>query len=123
MFWLGQALDSAGAWALPAKNVHSANELIAEHRLAVDILVINPLLPDAFAFISQLRQSRPALHVIAAIPSDWEKLPPLTEVDAVIKKPNHLTVLALLQWINLIRDFLGASGTGSGQASKLANNG
>lgn len=119
IFWLGQALDAAGCWALPAKDVASALELISGHRLAVDILVISPLLSDAFAFISQLRQSRPALRVIAATPADWEKFPPLTEVDAVIRKPSHLTVLALSQWINLIRDFMGGSGAGGGRAFKL----
>lgn len=89
----------------------------------MDILVIDPLLPDAFAFISQLRQSLPALNVIAAIPTHWEKFPPLTEVDAVIRKPNHLTVLALLQWIDLIRDFLSASSADSSQSFKSARNG
>lgn len=123
VFWLGQALDSAGCWALPAKDVSSAVELLTEYRLAVDILVINPFLPDAFSFISQLRLSQPALHVIAAIPTDWEKFPPLTGVDAVIRKPNHLTVLALLQWINLIRDFLAESSAASGQVIKIRQSG
>jgi DNA-binding NtrC family response regulator len=104
VFWLGQALDSAGYNALPAESVRSAQELIREHKVAVDILVIDPLLPDAFAFISHLRQSRPAFKVVAVIPEDWEKLTPMTKVDAFQRKPENLTAMASLQWINLIQN-------------------
>lgn len=103
VFWLGQALDLAGYNAIPAKSVRNANELLHEHKLLVDILVIDPFLPDAFAFIAQLQQTRTDLRVIAAIPEDWENLPPMTEVDAAIRKPRHLTAIATLPWISLIQ--------------------
>jgi hypothetical protein len=48
------------------------------------------------------RQSQPALKVVAAIPEDREKLTPMTKVDAFIRKPESLTAMASLQWINLI---------------------
>jgi len=104
VFWLGHALDSAGYTAVPAQCTKAARELIQKHRIPVDILVIDPLLPDAFPFIFQLRQSQRSVAVVAAIAEDWEELPPMTEVDAVIRKPRRLTLMAAVQWINLIQD-------------------
>jgi hypothetical protein len=103
VFWLGQTLDSAGYTALPAKSTQAARRLIEEHRIPVDILVIDPLLADAFQFISGLKHFRHALAVVAAIPEDWDILPPMSEVDAVIRKPRRLNAVAAIQWLNLIQ--------------------
>jgi response regulator RpfG family c-di-GMP phosphodiesterase len=122
VFWLGQALDLAGYNAIPAKSVRSASDLIQQHRLVVHILVIDPFLPDAFAFISRLRQSHINLHVVAAIPEDWEDLPPMTEVDATIRKPRHLTATATLPWINLVQRLSSEAETGSPKTPRLLHN-
>ena len=105
IFWLGQALDAAGYTAVPAVNVASAAELIQEHRLSVETLVIDPFLPDAFQLISALRQSHPDLHVVAAIPDDWRTFPSLPEIDAILRKPQRLTGAALIQWLQVIQEF------------------
>lgn len=123
VFWLGQALDLAGYNAIPAKSVRSASDLIQQHKLVVHILVIDPFLPDAFAFISRLRQSHVNLHVIAAIPEDWEDLPPMTEVDATIRKPRHLTAVATLPWINLVQRLSSEPERGPTKTPKLLHNG
>jgi CheY-like chemotaxis protein len=122
VFWLGQAVDSAGYHAVPAKSVRNACELIQEHNLSVDILVIDPFLPNAFAFISHLRKSHTDLHVIAAIPEDWESLPPMTEVDATIRKPRHLTAVAILPWISLVQSLSLSRETGAMKPSKPLKN-
>jgi hypothetical protein len=77
--------------------------LIRDHKLAVEILVIDPFLPNAFSFTSELRRCRPSLTVIAAIPKSFGKLPPLAEVDAEIPKPDSFTLVATIPWINLIQ--------------------
>lgn len=118
---MGQALDSAGYNAVPAKEIHPANELIRVHKIAVDILVIDPLLPDAFSFISALRQSQPQVRVVAAVPEDWEDLPPMTEVDAWLRKPRHLTLAATLPWVKLIQNFYSAAPSNPFKTSKLLN--
>ena len=104
MFWLGHSLDSAGYSTVPAQSTRDATQLIQEHKLSIEILVIDPLLPDAFPFISRLRQSQRSLNVIAAIPEEWADLPPMPEVDAVIRKPHHFNASAALTWINLIQN-------------------
>ena len=97
-------MDSAGYNAIPAASVSAASELIQQHKLSVDILVIDPFLAEAFAFISRLRQSHEGLQVIAAIPEYWGSLPPMTEVDALIHKPPRFTSIATIQWLDLVRD-------------------
>jgi CheY-like chemotaxis protein len=104
VFWLGHALDTAGYNAVPAQDTRAASELIREHKLAVDILVIDPLLPDAIAFVTRLRRSRRSLNVVAAIPEEWEEIPPMPEVDAVIRKPRRFNSIAALPWIHLIQN-------------------
>lgn len=112
----------AGYNAIPAKDAQAAKELVHQHKISVDILVIDPLLPDAFAFISYLRQTRPLLHVIAAIPEDWERLPPMTEVDALIRKPHRLTTMETLAWINLVHRISAGVGPSSTMVPKLLRN-
>lgn len=103
-FWLGHALDAAGYSAIPAKDVRAASGLICEHRLSIDTLVIDPFLADVFPFVAWLRQSQPGLNVVAAFPDDWGVLPAMSEVTAVIRKPHHLSVVASIQWVNLIQN-------------------
>ena len=104
IFWLGQALDSAGYNAIPAASVPAASELIQQHRLSVEILVIDLFLPDSLEFVFRLRQSHPNLQVIAMMPENWGSVPPMIEVDALIRKPLHLTSIAAVQWLNLVQD-------------------
>jgi hypothetical protein len=103
---------------VPAKNTRDALNLIQEHKPSIEILVIDPLLPDAFGFISRLR-SRGPLKVIAAIPENWETLPPLAEVDAVLRKPAHFNAIATLPWISLIQSLPLDTGTACSHPSKL----
>ena len=107
VFWLGQALDSAGYLALPANDTRSALKLIQEHKIRVDILVIDPLLPNAFSLIATLRQAIATLITVGAISPEWGVRPSEPEFNAVIRKPEKLTAAALLSWLALIRSFFG----------------
>jgi hypothetical protein len=102
VFWLGQVLDLVDHNALPAKNIRAADELIQQHKASVDVLVINPLLPNAQTFISNLRQSLRRLKVLAVIPGGCEGLSSLPQIEARKEKPRHFTKAAALEWVNLI---------------------
>lgn len=108
VFWLGQALDSAGYTAVPAKDLASANELLRTHRLSVDILVIDPEVPGALGFISQFRQTGKSLRVLGVIARD-ENAVPSSEIDATVWKPDHLTPDAAAEWIYAIQNLLSLS--------------
>jgi len=99
-------LDAAGHTSVPAQDPDVAAALIRDHKLPVDILIIDPFLPGAFEFISQLRGSRPRLKVLASIPTDYDRLPPLAEVDAVFRKPHRFTSLEMVQWMDLVQSLL-----------------
>ena len=103
MFWLGQALDSAGYPAVPAQSTDAARELLREHRLAVHILVIDPFLPDAFAFVAELRRSHPSLSMVAAVPLKWRDQPVPVHLEAAISKPERLEIAATIPWIGLVQ--------------------
>jgi CheY-like chemotaxis protein len=113
-FWLGQALNRAGYEAVPATTPDAGAELIQEHRISVDILVIDPASPDALPFVSRLRQSRRGLKVIAAVPEESAQPPPMPDFDAIMRKPKRLTVEAALEWVSLIQRLSPAAGTGGG---------
>src|SRR3974377_29593 len=53
-FWLGQALDLAGHNALPVRSTRAAYELIRDHRLSVDMIVIDPMMPNALSCLADL---------------------------------------------------------------------
>ena len=114
VFWLGHALESAGYAALPAKTTAAARELIRDHKILVDILVIDPLVPDVFDFVSELRRSRPSLRVIAAVREASGT--PTAEADAEALKPLHLDGVAAIPWIDVIRTLSAAAGP---KAAKL----
>jgi CheY-like chemotaxis protein len=116
---LGHSLDSAGYNTVPAQSTRDAVALIQQHKLSIDILVIDPLLPDVIPFIARLRQSQQSLKVIAAIPGNWEQLPAMAEADAVIRKPRHFNAVATLAWINLIQSLPSGTGTNPSHPSKL----
>ena len=117
VFWLGHALDSAGYNAIPAKDVFAALELLEEHKLAMEILVIDPLLPDAFAFISRVRRSRPAARIIAAVPPEWDETVPVPGVDAAIRKLGKFSPEAASEWIGTIQRLLAGGGSSSLKSS------
>jgi hypothetical protein len=113
-FWLGQALDRAGYEAVPTRTPRAATELIEEHRISIDILVIDPYPPDAPSFISRLRQGRPSLKTVAAFPEESDEPLPMIEFDAIKRKPQYRTEEAAAQWVRLVQRLLPAHGGSSG---------
>lgn len=104
-FWLGQSLDAAGHNALPVRSASAAWELIRNHRLTIDVVVIDPLIPHAPSFLADLRRCCPNLKVVTAIPEHDEGTPAALEFEATRRKPQLFTEEAALQWINLIQMF------------------
>jgi len=102
-FWLGQALDRAGYPCVPAKNTRGAGELLAEQRLNVNIVVIDPSTADALPFLSRLRERCPGLKTVAALSTDHDILSDLSPFTAVKRKPRHLNADAVQQWVRLVQ--------------------
>ena len=96
-------MDAAGYSAIPAENTRGAMELIEEHKLLIDILIINPLIADALPFISRLKRTRSELKTVACIAGGTADQFPLPDFDAVIYKPDSLSKLAVTQWLSIIQ--------------------
>lgn len=121
-FWLGQALDSIGWMAVPAQNTTDADELVGLHGLQIDVLVIDPFIPDAFAFVVSLRKAQPWLQVVAAIPEAWEKpWPSIPEFNAAIRKPLQFTPEARTEWVDLIQRVLSTAWSELGGGDTVEN--
>jgi hypothetical protein len=104
-FWLGQALDLAGHNALPVRNTSAAYELIQNHRVSVDTVIVNPLVPNAASFLCDLRKIFPSVSVVVALPEDGGRLFAIPECDIATAKPGRLTSEASLQWVQLLQGF------------------
>lgn len=68
-FWLGQALTGSQCKAFPATTITEAVTLIAQFRLTIDFLILNPAMPGAMDFMKALRLEQRHLRV-AVMASD-----------------------------------------------------
>jgi len=107
-FWLGRGLDQSHYESFPAKSVVDATALLDELRLQVDLLILNPALPDTAKLIESLRRSNDELRVVALI-GDQPRLPEIAaRVDLCCRKPDRSEVKRL-EWIGHVEELLPAS--------------
>ncbi len=115
-FWLGQALDQAGYETWPARSVTAAKSLLAEVRLAVDLLVITASLPRALAFATYLGLSKADFKVIAVYEELNDGIKPFPKASAVHQKPQTIDTAAKLEWVQLVTGVLEGTADVSNQA-------
>ena len=105
-FWLGQALDRAGYETWPARSVTAAKSLLAEVRLAVDLLVITASLPRAGVLANYLARNNPNLKVIAVYDNLTDGFKPFPKASAVHQKPQIIDTAAKAEWVQLVTGVL-----------------
>ena len=105
-FWLGQTLDRAGYETWPARSVTAAKALLAEVKLAVDLLVITASLPRAPSFASQLGRTKSDFKVIAVYPELGEAGEAFPKASATHRKPQTIDTAAKLEWVQLVKGVL-----------------
>ncbi len=104
-FWLGQVLDVAGYAALPARGVPDAKVLLAECKLMLDFLIVDPSLPGASEFAKALRHDRENIKVVAVSESAAANGSQV-EADAACEKPAETSEEALFEWARMLRRIL-----------------
>jgi DNA-binding response OmpR family regulator len=104
VFWLGHLLNSAGYQVWPARNGEDAAALMEELGAELDLLIIDPNLRGAAAFLETQRNSRD-FHTIA-LERRQEWVGPLAGIDIALAKPPHPDELSGLEWITAIRNLL-----------------
>jgi response regulator RpfG family c-di-GMP phosphodiesterase len=105
-FWLGQTLNEAGYATLPARGVSDAVELLSEHKVQPDLLIINPASPGVLDLIADLRRSQVRLKVIASIEGE-EQAFNLLGVDRLLLKPVGADETVRVKWLETIEGLLG----------------
>jgi DNA-binding NtrC family response regulator len=105
-FWLGQTLDRAGYETWPARSVSAAKALLAEVKLAVDLLVITASLPRAPSFASQLGRTKSDFKVIAVYPELGDAVGAFPKASAVHRNPQTIDSAAKLEWVQLVKGVL-----------------
>ena len=90
VFWLGRILDAEGYAAFPAKSADDGRNLVAQCRLAVDLLIINKAIVGLSTFIKDLRVSQPSVEILVVVdPASTDSLT-LDPSDTVLRKPERL---------------------------------
>ncbi len=105
VFWLGHGLDQAGYPAFPAKSVPDAKTLLDELKIAVDLLIVNPALPDAAGFVEALRGLHHRLKVVVVTDNQAE-LGQIPDVDLRCRKPGRTDESTLQHLIAQIKRVL-----------------
>ena len=110
VFWLGQVLDTQGWESLPAKSLPDARLLLAELKIAIDLLIAPGSLPGVASFAETLRRSQGHLKMIGLL-GDNEELSELElQMDAWLQKPFLTDETAKCHYLELIRGVLAETG-------------
>src|ERR1700730_7829943 len=84
IFWLGGALVSADYQPWPACGVSDAIDLVGKATIPIDLLIVNPSLPEVSKLMAVLRRSQADLKVMAV---GAEAKTKLSGIDAWHRKP------------------------------------
>lgn len=115
IFWLGQALDREGYAALPAKSIPDAISLLAELRISIDVLVVNPLLAGAAEWIALFRDSQEHVKVVALLGFAENMAAGDLGADAALAKPAVIDEISQLECLQVVNDVLMAAPAISGR--------
>jgi hypothetical protein len=86
-FWLGQGLTQSGYLAVPSQSVPGARGLLGDMSNAVELLVVNPVLPGTANFIEMLRSLNPRLKIVVITDKKQVQLSKIPYVDLHCRKP------------------------------------
>jgi hypothetical protein len=106
VFWLGQALQDSGYQVLPAKSFPEAATVITELKAEIDLLIVNPFLAGAAAFVDALRSSRPNLKVLAVLGENDPQVSQIPSPDATVRKPLQADRIASAVWVGMVEQLL-----------------
>jgi hypothetical protein len=111
VFWLGQVLDNAGYYALPAKSIADASALLDHFKLEIDLLIVNQSSEGADGFVDALRRQQGHLKVIAVIDESGEPSSDTLEADVSRFKPLNADRVSGMRWLQMIQSVLEQPGS------------
>jgi hypothetical protein len=104
VYWLGCTLCAAGYMALPAKDSQNASELLSRLKVGIQLLVVNPSMPEARDFAEALRRSQRHLKVIALLGGGEGLGRAFPGADASQHKRTYLGEFSEIDWLETIEN-------------------
>jgi DNA-binding response OmpR family regulator len=106
VFWLGQGLDQNRYAVVPAASVPNARTLLDELGITVDLVIVNPTLPDAAKLVETLRGRNPRLKVVLVADDATAEPAQIPSFDLQCQKPEVIDDSARQDLIAKIRKVL-----------------
>jgi DNA-binding NtrC family response regulator len=102
VFWIGQRLDRAGYRAFPANSSASAESVVSQFHLEIDLLILDASIPGIRSFAKRLRLSQGHLKTIVVVDEGDGPGSGLPKADAVMRKPGFLDDASEIEWLETI---------------------
>lgn len=105
VWWLGEIFTEAGCQAVPALSCEQAVSLVNQLNVGIDLLLVNPLMPDVLGMLEILNRARPKLKIVAI----GEASPALTAAihpQAILERPSGSDSISRPGWIEKVRKLL-----------------
>ena len=105
-FWLARGFDGAGYETYPARSVMDASLLLEELKITVDLLVFNPELPDAAAFVESVRRTNGSAKVVSLVGGAQQSSGFTAGVDLFCRRPDRTNDFKRQEWIEHLEELL-----------------
>jgi DNA-binding NtrC family response regulator len=105
VWWLGEIFTEAGCLALPALGCKQAVALMRELNVGIDLLVVNPRLPDVLGMLQTLGQAHPNLKIVV-IGKASPEFSTAVRPHANLEPPAACDSISRLDWLKKVRKLL-----------------
>ncbi len=109
VWWLGEIFHQLGCRVVPALSSREALSRIETAKLTVDLMVLNPALPEVSEMLKTLRRVR-SLKIVL-IQAQGSLARPDLDADAVIERPSAGDLVSRVDWTRTVRGLLAQIGT------------
>jgi hypothetical protein len=104
LWWFGRILSEGGFFALPATSFLEAERLLNLFDLRIDVVVLDPSMPDSSSFLKNFRLRFVHAKVIALQDQSCE-IPQLPQISLFYPKPGRDELTATAQQLEAIEEW------------------
>ena len=105
VWWLGEVFTEAGCRTLPSLSCEQALALFKRLNVGIDLLVVNPQLPDVVKMLRLLSRAHPNLKIVA-IGNAFAAIPADLRPQASLERPSPSDPISRAEWIKKVRRLL-----------------
>lgn len=105
VWWLGELFTEAGCRALPALGCDDAVSLMKKLHVGIDLLVVNPQLPEFVELFQALSRANTTLKVIT-IGNVPKSVSDMIHPHATLERPSGSDPISRSEWLKKVRKLL-----------------